>query len=139
MLASNALADVADFFVGVGLDDTGIGALEHVGKEPDELVLLLGRPPAPIGAEGASRHLGEIEARKQNLSQLITAIVELGRRLKPRVAQNRERFVDGTFNLIGGHARAGLAGAEQQNQEQKSGLDKLFTSVHHLFSSRPST
>src|SRR6267142_1726471 len=71
----DALADVDDFFVGVGLDDTGIGALEHIGKEPDKLVLLLGCAPAPIRAEGASRHLGEIEARKQNLSQLITAII----------------------------------------------------------------
>src|ERR1044071_7111998 len=137
--AVDALVDVEDLFVGVGLDDIGVGAFEHVGKKLDELILLLGRAAPPVGAQSASGHFGEIEAREENLPELSAPVLELRRRFQLRIAQNRKRLVEGGFDLIGGQAGASLAAEQRQDQKQKSGCSsELFISAHHLFSRYPS-
>ena len=50
--AVDTLVGVDDFFIGIGLDDAGIGAFEDFGKEPDELFLFLGCAPPPVRAPG---------------------------------------------------------------------------------------
>jgi len=78
--AVDALVEVNNFFIRVALDDIGVGAFKDIGKEPDEFFLLLGRTAPPVGAERAAGHFGEIEARIENLFQLITAFLCLSRR-----------------------------------------------------------
>ena len=60
------LTVITDLITAVGLDDPDVVVLQQVRKENDELLLFCGRPAAPLGTEGAPRHLRKVKARKDN-------------------------------------------------------------------------
>src|SRR3990170_5975457 len=76
--AVESFPDVNDFLVGVRFDGIGVGALQKIAKKAHELILFLGGAPAPVGPEGAFRHLVEIKSRKQNLLELLAPLLGLG-------------------------------------------------------------
>src|SRR6202044_359952 len=65
---------LVNLFDRVRFDTRQVGVLDEGGEQRHELGLLRGRESLPMGADGGTRHLGEIEMALSNRAELSLAV-----------------------------------------------------------------
>src|SRR5215468_6219754 len=122
-VALDRLPHIVDLLAAVLLDLADIGALEEIGEELHELLLLILVELLPVPAEGAPRHLGEVEDRVGVVPDRRPPLRGLGLRPKTRILQDGEDVIDRDAELIGRKARRCRAGASKEQRAEGDDLE----------------
>src|SRR5215470_8840851 len=120
-VAFDRIAGIQDLLAGVALDLRDVRVLQEVAEERDELLLLGGRARLPVPAEAALGDLAEVEDLVDDSPYLFAALGGLGFLLELGVGDDLQDEVDGSAELVGGHAGGGIAGYEERQQGRDNG------------------